>query len=70
MLRVSQSFRFPASSWRGMATDAKAVQDMITSHRVLMFAKTTCGFCRRAEGLFADIKVEPTVVQLNQWVAL
>ncbi|RDD41030.1 Glutaredoxin-C4 [Trichoplax sp. H2] len=44
----------------------KFIQDVISSHSVVIFSKTTCPYCSRVKTLFKNINVQPFVVELNQ----
>jgi glutaredoxin 3 len=55
---------FSATGGEALAT----VREYIEGNDVVVFAKTTCGFCSRVQGLFASLSLDPppVYVQLNQ----
>ena len=38
---------------------------LIKENAVIVFSKTTCGFCARVKGLLKDLKIQFKVVELN-----
>ena len=43
----------------------KFVQDTIDSECVVIFSSTTCGFCKMAKGVFSQMRVPFTAIELN-----
>ncbi len=39
---------------------------LISSHRVMVFSKTTCGFCSRVKAFFAEKGVQAEILELDQ----
>ncbi len=42
------------------------ISSLVSAHKVVVFSKTTCGYCARVKTLFKDIGVQPHVVELDQ----
>ncbi|XP_047946540.1 glutaredoxin-C4 [Salvia hispanica] len=42
------------------------VKKTISSHSVVIFSKSYCPYCRRAKGVFKELKQEPYVVELDE----
>ncbi len=49
-------------------TSSETCQSYIDSNEVVVFSKTTCGFCRRVQNLFDGLSLEPAplFIQLNE----
>lgn len=45
---------------------AVKVKNLIAKHKLLVFSKTTCGFCASVKSKLASIGVTPTIVELNE----
>ncbi|XP_076909185.1 monothiol glutaredoxin-S6-like [Bidens hawaiensis] len=41
------------------------VQTVIYSNKIVIFSKSYCPFCRRAKGVFSELKEQPYVVELD-----
>ncbi|XP_054807377.1 glutaredoxin-C4 [Prosopis cineraria] len=48
------------------STTAEFVHNTITSHKIVIFSKSYCPYCRRAKGVFKELNLEPHVVELDE----
>ncbi|XP_020102742.1 glutaredoxin-C8 isoform X2 [Ananas comosus] len=48
------------------ATKVSFVKNTIKSHDIVIFSKSYCPYCRRAKGVFKELKKEAYVVELDQ----
>ncbi|KAG5006193.1 hypothetical protein JHK82_024170 [Glycine max] len=44
----------------------KFVDETITSHKIVIFSKTYCPYCRRAKAVFKELNQVPHVVELDE----
>ncbi|KAJ9548379.1 hypothetical protein OSB04_020922 [Centaurea solstitialis] len=42
------------------------VKETISSHPIVIFSKSYCGFCKRAKAVFAELNQMPFVVEIDQ----
>ncbi|KAI4380247.1 hypothetical protein MLD38_006462 [Melastoma candidum] len=45
---------------------AAFVKKTVSSHRIVIFSKSYCPYCRRAKGVFKELKQSPHVVELDE----
>ena len=45
---------------------AAEIKELTSSNCVVIFSKSHCPYCRMAKRVFAEINVQPTVVEINQ----
>ncbi|GAV68299.1 Glutaredoxin domain-containing protein [Cephalotus follicularis] len=57
---IAASFSVEAS------TEAAFVKKTISSHKIVIFSKSYCPYCKRAKSVFKELKVVPYVVELDQ----
>ncbi|KAM6305830.1 glutaredoxin 2 [Aegotheles albertisi] len=55
----------PAAVGLSNAAAANQIQDIISDNCVVIFSKTTCGYCKMAKKLFEDMNVNYTAVELD-----
>ncbi|KAJ4910821.1 Glutaredoxin-C4 [Raphanus sativus] len=60
-LVVSSIFSIVVSS-----PEADFVQKTISSHKIVIFSKSYCPYCRRAKSVFIELDQVPHVVELDQ----
>ncbi|KAK4265551.1 hypothetical protein QN277_026587 [Acacia crassicarpa] len=48
------------------STTDEFVHNTITSHKIVIFSKSYCPYCRRAKAVFKELKQEPHVVELDE----
>jgi glutaredoxin 3 len=48
------------------ASSKAFVKKTISSHKIVIFSKSYCPYCRRAKGVFEELKQKPFVVELDQ----
>ncbi|XP_028751427.1 glutaredoxin-C8 [Neltuma alba] len=48
------------------STTAEFVHNTITSHKIVIFSKSYCPYCRRAKAVFKELKQEAHVVELDE----
>ena len=46
--------------------DRSTIEGQINSTKVIMYSKSSCPFCTTAKGVFAQMNVDYTLVELNQ----
>ncbi|KAG2398600.1 Glutaredoxin-C4 protein [Vigna angularis] len=56
---------FPQSSVSASSV-GKFVDETINSHKIVIFSKTYCPYCKRAKALFKELKQVPHVVELDE----
>uniref|UniRef100_I1MH61 Glutaredoxin domain-containing protein n=1 Tax=Glycine max TaxID=3847 RepID=I1MH61_SOYBN len=44
----------------------KFIDETITSHKIVIFSKTYCPYCRRAKAVFKELNQVPHVVELDE----
>ena len=42
------------------------IQETISTNKVLIYSESYCGFCGRVKGLFCEMGVEATIVELDK----
>jgi glutaredoxin 3 len=47
-------------------TDVQTLQATIDADTVVVFSKTTCGYCRKTKALFAELNQDVAVYELNE----
>ncbi|XP_009998235.1 PREDICTED: glutaredoxin 2 [Chaetura pelagica] len=55
----------PASVGLSNAAAVNQIQDIISNNCVVIFSKTTCGYCKMAKKLFEDMNVNYTAIELD-----
>ncbi|CAN4119292.1 unnamed protein product [Withania somnifera] len=49
------------------AGDSSAfVKKTISSHKIVIFSKSYCPYCRKAKGVFKELKQKPYVIELDE----
>ncbi|KAF7837981.1 glutaredoxin-C4 [Senna tora] len=48
------------------SSSSEFVHKTITSHKIVIFSKSYCPYCRRAKGVFKDLNQVPHVVELDE----
>ncbi|GAB4838311.1 Glutaredoxin-C4 [Ancistrocladus abbreviatus] len=48
------------------SSEANFIKKTISSHKIVIFSKSYCPFCRRAKEVFEELNVVPHVVELNE----
>eukprot|EP00245_Coleochaete_scutata_P017250 TRINITY_DN8372_c1_g4_i1.p1 TRINITY_DN8372_c1_g4~~TRINITY_DN8372_c1_g4_i1.p1 ORF type:complete len:155 (-),score=33.19 TRINITY_DN8372_c1_g4_i1:243-707(-) len=43
-----------------------SIKSFIAENNIAIFSKSYCPYCRRAKGVFAELGVEPAVIELDQ----
>ncbi|TKY72788.1 Glutaredoxin-C4 protein [Spatholobus suberectus] len=55
-----------ASLQASASSVGKFVDETISSHRIVIFSKTYCPYCRRAKAVFKELNQVPHVVELDE----
>ncbi|XP_030310817.1 glutaredoxin 2 isoform X1 [Calypte anna] len=55
----------PAPSGLSNAAAVNQIQDIISDNCVVIFSKTTCGYCKMAKTLFESMNVNYTAIELD-----
>ncbi|GAB2267390.1 Glutaredoxin-C4 [Dionaea muscipula] len=46
--------------------EIKFIKNTISSHKIVIFSKSYCPYCKKAKAVFKELEVEPFVVELNE----
>ncbi|OAY46448.1 glutaredoxin-C4 [Manihot esculenta] len=64
---IAASLCWPSTTAAATAdTQAAFVKKTITSHKIVIFSKSYCPYCRRAKAVFEELNEVPHVVELDQ----
>uniref|UniRef100_A0A6N2N3J4 Glutaredoxin domain-containing protein n=1 Tax=Salix viminalis TaxID=40686 RepID=A0A6N2N3J4_SALVM len=53
-------------SWASGSPEATFVKKTISSHKIVIFSKSYCPYCKKAKGVFKELNQTPHVVELDQ----
>ncbi|XP_011017730.1 PREDICTED: glutaredoxin-C4 [Populus euphratica] len=53
-------------TWAAGSPEAAFVRKTISSHKIVIFSKSYCPYCKRAKGVFKELNQTPHVVELDQ----
>ncbi|KAL9259951.1 Glutaredoxin-C4-like protein [Drosera capensis] len=55
-----------ASSAVASTEEVDFIKNTISSHKIVIFSKSYCPYCKKAKSVFKELDVEPYVVELNE----
>ncbi|CAN7038109.1 unnamed protein product, partial [Brassica rapa subsp. trilocularis] len=66
MLLVALVSSISIVSSASSSPEAEFVQKTISSHKIVIFSKSYCPYCRRAKSVFSELDQVPHVVELDE----
>ncbi|GAB2219089.1 hypothetical protein Droror1_Dr00006717 [Drosera rotundifolia] len=55
-----------ATSAVGSTEEVDFIKNTISSHKIVIFSKSYCPYCKKAKSVFKELDVEPYVIELNE----
>ncbi|KAL9274659.1 Glutaredoxin-C4-like protein [Drosera capensis] len=55
-----------ATSAVGSTEEVDFIKNAISSHKIVIFSKSYCPYCKKAKSVFKELDVEPYVIELNE----
>ncbi|KAL5564850.1 hypothetical protein UlMin_028014 [Ulmus minor] len=52
--------------WASSSSETAFIKKTISSHKIVIFSKSYCPYCRRAKAVFKELKQVPYVIELDE----
>ncbi|XP_015898903.1 glutaredoxin-C4 [Ziziphus jujuba] len=65
-MAASIHLALPSASASSTAPEAAFIKKTISSHKIVIFSKSYCPYCRRAKAVFKELKQVPHVIELDE----
>ncbi|GMH13597.1 hypothetical protein Nepgr_015438 [Nepenthes gracilis] len=65
-LMLMLTFIAASGAAESSSSEASFIKKTIKSHKIVIFSKSYCPYCKRAKAVFEELNVVPYVVELNE----